>query len=95
MLCPSKASAAVKKPKSPVFNKGDIEAKTISETIFAVCYFSTSAMPITVTHPFFPSTPKKKPPHKKPTKHPYCISKAVELLTNKLLARLNLHHLLG
>lgn len=36
-LCPSKASAAVKKHKSPIFNKGDIQAETISKTTSAFC----------------------------------------------------------
>ena len=48
-LCPSKASAAVKNHKSPIFNKGDIPAKTVSKTLLAPCYFSISAMPITIT----------------------------------------------
>lgn len=70
-LCPSKASAAVKKHQSPIFNKGDFQAKTISKTILAPCYFSIGAMPIAITYPFFPSTPKKtNPPHKNPENTP-------------------------
>lgn len=34
--CPPKASAAAKKHKSPLFNKGAIQAETISKTTMAL-----------------------------------------------------------